>query len=413
MMDIPKPEQKQRQESAPMQRGGSGVVNFVKYNNTIPIALGFIFLGATGTLAASPEVRSNFYASEERTVSIDNSLIISMDVDSYPFAVQIQSVREDAEKYYVRYTLTTVGLVDGSWTSINPVKELTIYKSALGSRDLGTYVSGELAEVRDYERRLLKDTQEIERTNGLSSRVVATTYSGLVGKFLSPTEETITGYSPVVGGAEDARPEGQDPNRLSNPIASITFDANASGQVPATGQTTQAPSQPSSSSGGPDTTPPSVSLLGESPANVLVGGTYTDLGVAATDNVTRTPQVQRYLNSSPVSSIQIPTGSEGTYTILYVVRDEAGNTTERVRSVIVENTSTNSGGGGGGSTEPTPEPTPEPAPAPEPTPEPTPAPTPEPTPEPAPEPTPEPAPAPEPTPSPSAEGDGGASAPTP
>jgi hypothetical protein len=398
-MDIPRPS---KSTSTPVPQEPSRVVQFVKYNNTIPIVLGVIFLGTTGAMAATPEVRNAVYTSSAQTVSIDNSRILSVDVDSYPLSVQIRTVTEDAEKYYVKYTLTTLALVDGVWTDSALSKELVVYKSALAGRDLGTYVSAELAEVREYERRLLAETQSIERTNGLSQKIVATTYAGLVGKYLSPSEEVISGYTPVIAEAGTSAPEGSDPNRLANPIAAPTFDANSSGGLAVGG--TQAAPQGTTGSGAGDSVGPEVSLLGESPAYVAVGGSYTDLGVAATDNVSRTLRLRRFLNNTEVSTIQISTATEGTYSIRYLVTDEAGNSTERVRSVIVQSASS---AGGGGSTEPTPDPTPAPAPDPSPSPEP----APEPTPTPDPEPTPDPGPAPDPSPSPSGGESGGGDAP--
>lgn len=372
MMDIPKPQP----PATPATRAReSEVVHFVKYNNTIPIVLGVIFLGATGTMAATPEVRNAVYTASERTISIDNSRILAVDVDSYPFSVQISSVAEDAEKYYVKYTITTLALVDAVWTDTALTKELVVYKDALAGRDLGTYVSNELAEVREYERRLLAETQAIERTNGLSQKVVATTYAGLVGKFLSPTEEVISGYDPVVADGGASSVVGSDPNRLETPVAAPTFDANASGGIGSNGVA------PASGTGGTsnqgDTQPPQVSLLGDSPAYVSIGGTYSDLGVASTDNVSRILRTRRFLNNTEVGVIRIPTDVAGTYSVRYIVTDEAGNATERVRSVIVGGTQSS---GGGSTSEPEPTPAPEqpvtadPAPAPAPEPEPTPAP---------------------------------------
>jgi hypothetical protein len=366
MMDIPRP---QKTISTPVPQEASRVVQFVKYNNTIPIVLGIIFLGTTGAMAATPEVRSAVYTANARTVSIDNSRILSVDPDTYPLSIQIRSVTEDTDKYYVRYTLTTLGLVDGVWTDTALSKELVVYKDALGERDLGTYVSAELAEVREYERRLLADTQAIEKTNGLSQKVVATTYSGLVGKYLSPTEEVISGYSPVVEEGGPSAPAGSDPNRLANPIASLTFDANApGGPVLTVGQTQPEPSGTAGSAG--DTTPPEVSLLGESPAYVSLGGSYTDLGVAATDNVSRTLRVRRFVNNTEVSSVSIPTNVEATYSIRYRVTDDAGNATERIRSVVIGGTPSSGGGGGAPEPEPTQPPAPEPSPSPDPSPTP-------------------------------------------
>jgi hypothetical protein len=134
-----------------------------------------------------------------------------------------------------------------------------------------------------------------------------------------------------------------------------------------------------------DTESPVLQVLGENPAEVEVGSSYIDLGVAATDNSNEQLDVFVYVNSERVSSVSIDTSAPGEWTIRYEAIDSSGNIGNAQRTVVVS--------------EPAPSPEPTPAPSPEPTPEPTPpppTPSPEPTPSPAPEPTPTPAPEPPP-----------------
>lgn len=60
---------------------GKKLVHFFTYNNAVPIALGIIVLGATGTYAAThPEA---IYSESQKIVSIDNTYIANKDLSSY------------------------------------------------------------------------------------------------------------------------------------------------------------------------------------------------------------------------------------------------------------------------------------------------------------------------------------------
>ncbi|NVJ60249.1 MAG: DUF5011 domain-containing protein [Gammaproteobacteria bacterium] len=90
-----------------------------------------------------------------------------------------------------------------------------------------------------------------------------------------------------------------------------------------------------------DSTPPTLTLQGESEMTINVGDTFTDPGVIATDdvdgNITSRVQVQGSVNSE----------LEGTYSLTYRVSDTAGNqATPLTRTIIVAA----SGGGNGGDT---------------------------------------------------------------
>ncbi len=79
-----------------------------------------------------------------------------------------------------------------------------------------------------------------------------------------------------------------------------------------------------------DTTPPVVTLNGSATVTITVGGSYTDEGATATDNVDGT--------LTPIKSGSINTAVAGTYTITWTATDAAGNTGTAVRTVIVQKT---------------------------------------------------------------------------
>ncbi|MDP2651904.1 MAG: DUF5011 domain-containing protein, partial [bacterium] len=108
-----------------------------------------------------------------------------------------------------------------------------------------------------------------------------------------------------------------------------------------------------------DITPPVITLLGDNPVYLSIGGTFVEPGVVVADNVDSSLTYTTFVNGleAPATADTITTGSETTYIITYAAVDTAGNNSETARrSVIV------------GTPDPTPdtEPDPEPEPGAEP-----------------------------------------------
>ena len=75
-----------------------------------------------------------------------------------------------------------------------------------------------------------------------------------------------------------------------------------------------------------DATPPVITVIGDNPATVELGATYTDAGATADGGETVT------------TSGTVDTSTVGTYTITYTASDAAGNTGTATRTVNVEDT---------------------------------------------------------------------------
>lgn len=195
--------------------------NFLKYNNAVPIFFGILFLGTTGVFAASPEVRDAVYSETPVVHSVDNTYILSADLDTYPFAMRVTEVTEDADYFYVAYDFDTIELAEYVWQDVVKKNTLRISKSLLGTGELEKYVESELAQVRAHEVRRLKETQAYEKNIGMSQKVVATVYAGLVGKFLETSSESFPVYTPP----PQLNPN--DPLYIANPQPSLTWDENA------------------------------------------------------------------------------------------------------------------------------------------------------------------------------------------
>ncbi|PHR70070.1 MAG: hypothetical protein COA67_08835, partial [Lutibacter sp.] len=77
-----------------------------------------------------------------------------------------------------------------------------------------------------------------------------------------------------------------------------------------------------------DTTAPIITLIGASTININVGDSYTEQGATATDNI------DGNLTSSIVTTGNVNTALEGTYTVNYNVSDAAGNNATQVSRTV-------------------------------------------------------------------------------
>ena len=79
----------------------------------------------------------------------------------------------------------------------------------------------------------------------------------------------------------------------------------------------------------PDRTPPTINIIGDNPATVELGGSYTDPGITASDD---SGQV------STTTSGTVDTDTVGSYTITYTATDASGNSSTATRTVNVVDT---------------------------------------------------------------------------
>ncbi|HNP35123.1 MAG TPA: DUF5011 domain-containing protein [Woeseiaceae bacterium] len=79
----------------------------------------------------------------------------------------------------------------------------------------------------------------------------------------------------------------------------------------------------------PDTVAPVITITGANPASVVVGGTYTDAGATAMDDV------DGDITADIVTTDDVDETTVGAYTVTYTVADSAGNETTATRTVNV------------------------------------------------------------------------------
>ena len=291
-------------------------LNFLQYHNAVPIAISFVLLGAGGAFAATDP--GAIYSSQQQVVSIDNTYIVNKDLSTYSPRVQITGVTEDSDNYYVAYNLSTIDLKNGVWQDVVKSNVMNVSKADLGPyRDLGIYVTGQLAQITERELDYLKQVQGIEQKN-VTNKVVATQYGGLVGKFLDTSTEEIPGYVPVV----QPPPPPPDTNQTAAAAAGTT----------AAGTGTSSGDNSSTSSGNPSLR---MQILGNNPAQIPLRAAYIDLGAVVSDDANDNMGIDTFLNGTAVSQIQIDTSTTSVSTVTYKATDKNGNTVSADRKVYV------------------------------------------------------------------------------
>ncbi len=286
---------------------GNNFLNFLKYNNAVPIGVAVLLLSTSGALAASPEIRADIVnavlTSEQTVKTVDNSYIVNIDLTNFAPKIQITGVTEDSDNYYVSYSISTIDIKDYVWQDILKEKQMEVGKASLRGQDLGLRVTQILRNVNSNEIAYLLQVQGIERKTGIQLATVATVYSGLIGKFLDPKEETLPGYVPVI-----APPESEQEKH--SVATSVALQGGAGGHTP------------SSSTG-------ALQILGKNPAQIPVGSSYMDLGAAIVD------MASANLGYKTEGADNLDTTKPRKYIITYTLVSLSGQISVATRTVIV------------------------------------------------------------------------------
>ncbi len=299
------------------------ILNFFTYNNAVPILVSMVLLGAGSAFAATnPE---SIYASQQETISVDNSYIVNKDLSTYTPKVEITGVTEDEINYYVTYDFTTIDIDNYVWKDVVKKSSMTVAKDTLGQYgDLGLYVTAQLKQIIDTDKQHLAEVQEKEKQHS-SLAVVATTYSGLIGKFLDSTTETLPGYVPVV-----------TPPLPDNSQTAAVVDGESSSSGGNAG------GSGGSTSGGQSATV-SMQLLGNNPAIIPLGIQYSDLGVVVLDSTNPNISHEVWVDGAKKNSVVIDTSIVGVHTVEYRAVDKAG-VQLLVRRIVMVGTTNDPGG---------------------------------------------------------------------
>ncbi len=311
------------------------ILNFIKYNNAFTIILGVCFLSFGISFAASPAVRDSVYSSSETVVSVDNSSIISADLDSFDFNLKINNVAEDDKNYYADYSYQTMVIEDGFWKNKTIEKTLKESKEALNGKDFGLYAAKELGDDMNYELSYLKRVQKLETGKGESHKVVTVTYSGLIGKLLNPKEKVIEGYNPVIAevvpkeitvDVHKTKPQENNPKSETTPQTDQTESTQKS--------TSGASTATSSSEASIDSTSTS-----ETSTSTDITATSTDLSATSTATSSET-SIDSTSTSETSTSTDITATTTDSSSTDTPISTDSSTTTSTDTSSSTDNTST-------------------------------------------------------------------------
>lgn len=183
------------------------LIEFLKYNNLVPVVVGVVLLGAGAVIAASnPTVRQTFLQQAVPMTQevgappvTDSQELLALDLGKFDPTVRIRAVTEDKESYRVEYSYQTYEVAAGKWRLLPKSGKLTVAKAFLKDRDLGLYVAEEIGEVVNRELAYLTEVQTMERAKLAAAKTKTTTqYAGLTGKSFDAKKGEIAGYDPVV-----------------------------------------------------------------------------------------------------------------------------------------------------------------------------------------------------------------------
>ncbi len=315
--------------------------NFLAHNNIVPIALGLAILGTGSTYAAQNPER--IYAVESRVVAIDNTYLVSVDLDDYTPTVKIVDVSEDEDAFYVIYDLYTIALVDSVWQDMIKTRTLTVRKETLADyRDLGAFVTTQLRQVVDREHTQLQKAQLYEKSH-VSQKQIATSHRGLVGMFIDDKTETLPPHTETRERIPDPPPavrEAEQPKPAPEPRAEKDSERESVATGEQTDSVTDTPAFVPEVGDGTTksetkTVQPYLSLLGKSTVELLPGATYKDMGVVVHDVRKQSPDLYTFVDGTMVDSVTIDTSTTARYTVRYVLSVDGRVVDEALRQIWV------------------------------------------------------------------------------
>jgi len=171
------------------------ILYFIKYNNLTVLLVLAIFLLGSGVFAATPTGQEVIGQQEQKIEGLDNTLLLTADLDNFNMDFKIEKIEEDAKYYYVTYTYLDLVKDNSAWQYLLQEKVKKISKKL--REDLGVYLTEQFKQ--EYEARI-KDLREAKASAeeiGAKTRIEVTEYTGLIGQVLNLAGEAIPGYDPV------------------------------------------------------------------------------------------------------------------------------------------------------------------------------------------------------------------------
>ncbi len=297
----------------------------------------------------SDPLRIGFIAEDVQTIAPEILAPNGKGVDIYKLAtftlsgVQALATKLDAEHMRVTSLEVRVAALESGAVSSASGSPLALSSSTLASalEGFGVLIQKGIAQFNTLVFRQLVASKDADGTSSAGSVLVLTgnTVAQVNNSLVQPSTKVFVTFNSQIAGSwwVSDKTAGSFRVILSAPQPSdVSFDyflVQTQGQIATS--TPNVISGTVSQSSGPDTTAPVITLLGDNPVHVSVGGIFTDPGITVADNSGSTVPYVTFVNGieQPVSAID--TGSQTTYIITYVATDAAGNSSTITRSVIV------------------------------------------------------------------------------
>ena len=168
------------------------IINFLKYNNATIIIIVVLLIFGAGVFAAGPDAIGQ---KQTQIKGIDNTLLLTIELDNFNMDFKIQSIEQDDQYYYVAYTYLDLAVIKQAWQYQLNQKTVKISKKI--REDVGVYMAKYLAKHYEARIRELKQEKSIALINGEQKRIEVTEYTGLIGKTLDLASEIFPGYEPI------------------------------------------------------------------------------------------------------------------------------------------------------------------------------------------------------------------------
>ncbi|MFZ2983807.1 MAG: immunoglobulin-like domain-containing protein, partial [Minisyncoccia bacterium] len=271
------------------------------------------------------------------------------------------SARMDAQDVRVTALETRIEALESGAVSSASGSPITLSTTSLASAlsSFGVLVEKGIAQFNTLVFRQLVASKDADGTSSAGSVTLLTgnTVAQVNNSLVQPSTKVFVTFNSQIEGSwwVSDKVAGSFRVVLSAPqTTDVSFDyflVQTEGQIAtSTPDVVQGVSQ----SSGPDTVAPVITLLGDNPLHISVGGTFAEPGVTVVDAVDGTDPYLTFINGieQVASEATIDTSSPTTYLITYQATDAAGNLATAMRSVIVGNPD------GTVVAEPEPEPTP-------------------------------------------------------
>ena len=170
-------------------------IHFLQYNNLTVIILALVLLLGASAFAATDAGQAAIGGQVTRVEGTDNTLLLAAVPDAMNFDFKIEKIEQDADYYYVTYTLLNLVKEDNAWQYELQEKNRKVTKNI--KQDLGAYLAEEFKQERDALVRDLKEEQAKAIETGEQTREEVTEYTGLIGKTLDVVANIFPEYEPV------------------------------------------------------------------------------------------------------------------------------------------------------------------------------------------------------------------------